>query len=65
MWQKCGEQRGQTHDRPGRREKARDSCNRLAKPSPGRGEIPTEREALKALVHLINFKCLGKSEEIR
>lgn len=46
-WQKCGKHRGQTHDRPGRREKAWDSCSRLAKPSPGRGEIPTEREALE------------------
>ena len=46
-WRKCGAQRGQAHGRPGRREKARDSGSRLAKPSPGKGEIPTEREALK------------------
>ena len=44
---KCGEEQADARDRPGQQEKPWDSCCRLAKPSPGRGEIPTERAALE------------------
>lgn len=41
--QKCGEEPADSQDRPGQCEKSRDSCSRLAKLNPGRGETPTER----------------------